>query len=52
MVWLLFAAGCSCLASVLGLLSVHYCFGRTVMLFFTGMSLTALVLVVSSTLHL
>ncbi len=52
MVWLVVPAVLALVASGCGLLSVRYCFGRSVMLFFTGMSVTALVLVVGTTLHL
>lgn len=38
-------------ASVLGLLAVRSCFGRVVMWFFVGASITALVLVVGTVLH-
>ena len=50
--WLVIPAVLALVASGCGLLSVRYCFGRTVMLFFTGASMTALVLVMSSALHL
>lgn len=50
--WLVVMSVCACLASVLGLLSVRYCFGRSVMMFFLGMSVTALVLVVGTLHHL
>ena len=50
--WLVIPAVLALVASGCGLLSVRYCFGRTVMLFFTGASVTALVLVVGTALHL
>jgi len=52
MVWLVVVALFAVAASVCGLLSVRYCFGRGVMLFFTGASFVACVLVVGSALHL
>jgi len=52
MFWLVVAAVFALVASGCGFLSVRYCFGRSVMLFFLGMSVTALVLVMSSALHL
>jgi len=52
MFWLVVAAVFALVASGCGFLSVRYCFGRSVMVFFLGMSVTALVLVMSSALHL
>ena len=45
MLWMVIAALFAVAASVCGLLSVRYCFGRGVMLFFMGASFVAFVLV-------